>query len=74
MIGPCMCGATDCPSCGPAQGYYRCTNCGNYGCDQCKDGPEDNEDEERELKSLLLRNIDRYIDFYDGLDEGIKGE
>lgn len=20
-IGPCMCGATDCPSCGPAQGY-----------------------------------------------------
>lgn len=19
--GPCMCGATDCPSCGPAQGY-----------------------------------------------------
>lgn len=21
MCGPCMCGATDCPSCGPAQGY-----------------------------------------------------
>lgn len=21
MSGPCMCGATDCPSCGPAQGY-----------------------------------------------------
>lgn len=20
-MGPCMCGATDCPSCGPAQGY-----------------------------------------------------
>lgn len=20
-IGPCLCGATDCPSCGPAQGY-----------------------------------------------------
>ncbi len=20
-LGPCMCGATDCPSCGPAQGY-----------------------------------------------------
>lgn len=20
-IGPCMCGATDCPNCGPAQGY-----------------------------------------------------
>lgn len=19
--GPCLCGATDCPSCGPAQGY-----------------------------------------------------
>lgn len=22
MIGPCMCGALDCKSCGPAQGYY----------------------------------------------------
>lgn len=22
-LGPCMCGATDCPSCGPAQGYTR---------------------------------------------------
>lgn len=21
MNGPCMCGACDCPSCGPAQGY-----------------------------------------------------
>lgn len=21
LDGPCMCGATDCPSCGPAQGY-----------------------------------------------------
>lgn len=21
LSGPCMCGATDCPSCGPAQGY-----------------------------------------------------
>jgi hypothetical protein len=21
MNGPCLCGATDCPSCGPAQGY-----------------------------------------------------
>ena len=20
-FGPCICGATDCPSCGPAQGY-----------------------------------------------------
>lgn len=22
--GPCLCGATDCPSCGPAQGYAIC--------------------------------------------------
>lgn len=21
LVGPCMCAATDCPSCGPAQGY-----------------------------------------------------
>ena len=23
-LGPCMCGATDCPSCGPAQDYAIC--------------------------------------------------
>ena len=23
-LGPCMCGAMDCPSCGPAQGYAIC--------------------------------------------------
>ena len=23
-LGPCMCGALDCPSCGPAQGYAIC--------------------------------------------------
>ena len=22
-MGPCLCGDTGCPSCGPAQGYYR---------------------------------------------------
>lgn len=39
--GPCLCGAPDCPSCGPAQGYppqpwHVCRNCGGmveYDCD-----------------------------------------
>lgn len=33
MIGPCMCGAIDCKSCGPAQGYYPCPACGEVGGD-----------------------------------------
>jgi hypothetical protein len=28
----CMCGATDCPSCGPAQGFARCEVCGLWEC------------------------------------------
>ena len=31
MKGPCMCGAIDCKSCGPAQGYRPCEACGEYG-------------------------------------------
>lgn len=34
---PCMCGDIYCSSCGPAQGNYRCPNCGKWtdegGCD-----------------------------------------
>lgn len=30
MKGPCMCGAIDCTSCGPAQGYHPCEACGGY--------------------------------------------
>lgn len=36
MFGPCMCGDTCCPSCGPAQGNYRCPSCNGWiseGCD-----------------------------------------
>lgn len=29
-MGPCLCGDTQCSSCGPAQGNYRCTNCGKW--------------------------------------------
>ena len=31
----CMCGALDCRSCGPAQGYHACPRCGAIGeCDE----------------------------------------
>jgi methionyl-tRNA synthetase len=29
----CMCGDIMCPSCGPAQGNYRCSNCGRWASD-----------------------------------------
>ena len=32
-MGPCMCGDTYCPSCGPAQGNYQCPWCGEYSAD-----------------------------------------
>lgn len=44
--GPCMCGACDCPSCGPAQGYTVVRvwdhNLGRY----VHRNPEDDEDED----------------------------
>jgi hypothetical protein len=33
FVGPCLCGAPDCPSCGPAQGYSACDICGKYACE-----------------------------------------
>ena len=35
---PCLCGALDCPSCGPAQGMPVCEGCGRVlDCDDCPD-------------------------------------
>lgn len=42
MKGPCMCGAIDCKSCGPAQGYRPCPACGEYG-NICEHTDEDGE-------------------------------
>jgi len=36
MYGPCMCGDTQCPSCGPAQGNYRCPACHTWADDGCE--------------------------------------
>lgn len=33
---PCMCGDTQCPSCGPAQGNWKCPICGNWQDDGCE--------------------------------------
>lgn len=33
MTGPCLCGDLYCPSCGPAQGNYKCDECGTWQAD-----------------------------------------
>lgn len=46
---PCMCGATDCPSCGPAQGYSvirRRTSGGGWQWVNPEDGEEEEEEDE----------------------------
>ena len=44
---PCLCGAIDCPSCGPAQGYSKCQQCGLWDCEDDAHGydPHFGEDE-----------------------------
>ena len=32
---PCMCGDTCCPSCGPAQGNWRCLVCREWASEGC---------------------------------------
>ena len=34
--GPCMCGTTDCPSCGPAQGYLMECELPILACKTCE--------------------------------------
>lgn len=38
---PCMCGDTQCPSCGPAQGNSRCPICKAWADDGCEHRDED---------------------------------
>lgn len=38
---PCMCGDLQCPSCGPAQGNFKCPVCGAWADDCCEHFVED---------------------------------
>lgn len=39
--GPCLCGDTQCPSCGPAQGNWRCPICRAWADTGCAHIDED---------------------------------
>jgi len=47
-FGPCMCGAPDCPSCGPTQGYTVLKRWDNKRGRYVYYNPEDGDDEEVE--------------------------
>lgn len=40
-FGPCLCGDTHCPSCGPAQGNWRCPICRAWADDCCEHMADD---------------------------------
>jgi len=44
-FGPCLCGAFDCPSCGPLQGSRRCYLHNRYACESCEDWAEEHDGE-----------------------------
>lgn len=52
LDGPCMCGATDCPSCGPAQGYPR------YDADAVEDS----------IQSEILRKQQSHSEILDAFE------
>ena len=60
-FGPCMCGAYDCPSCGPAQGYRKCKLHGEWGCNDCEKFAQrfgNLPDCEEDLEALAAKNED----------------
>ena len=62
-FGPCMCGDTQCPSCGPAQGNFRCPYCGAWDDDGGCENPQECEkrakrDEEAQEQDYLIEEIE----------------
>tara|TARA_Y100000310_G_C20626084_1_gene785969 strand:+ start:130 stop:492 length:363 start_codon:yes stop_codon:yes gene_type:complete len=62
-----MCGDTQCPSCGPAQGNNRCPNCGKWddegGCDDpvaCQKACEEMDRKETEMWENLWKEEAEY--------------
>ena len=52
---PCMCGDIQCPSCGPAQGNWRCPICRAWADDGCQHITEDGSDIKPEFQEIVKR-------------------
>ena len=62
-VGPCLCGDTQCPSCGPAQGNVRCPVCGEWSEDGGCADPRWCEKQGKEMDEAMYRNhlIDKLL-------------
>lgn len=62
----CMCGDTQCPSCGPAQGNYRCVLCRAWADEGCEHIDEDGflKPEFEELVKAALDAENKYWEDY----------
>ena len=54
-MGPCMCGDYCCPSCGPAQGNWRCPICRQWASEACEHVDEDTGDLKAEHHAVVER-------------------
>lgn len=66
VSGPCMCGDTQCPSCGPAQGNWRCPICRTWADDGCEHIGEDGnllDEYEPEARRLAEEEYKRGSDY-----------
>lgn len=50
---PCMCGDVQCPSCGPAQGNWRCPICRAWADDGCEHVDDDGNSIRAEFRVLV---------------------
>lgn len=72
MTGPCMCGDTQCPSCGPAQGNWKCPICRSWADDCCEhmnDDCTDLKEEFKEQAEQIAADEAKFESLRDALDE-----
>lgn len=73
-MGPCMCGDTCCPSCGPAQGNYKCPACGNWESDGGCANPEACQKKSAEMDDALAAEYQWQEDHADEIAAAIRQE
>ena len=74
-MGPCMCGDPFCSSCGPAQGNYKCSNCGKWDMDGGCDDPDACALAVQQMEEAMAKQEEEWAKLEAGLDmDTLRGE
>lgn len=71
---PCMCGDICCPSCGPAQGNWRCPICRVWASEGCDHITEDGNIKPEFEKEAQQREQEKETEQYDALANDLEDQ